>query len=149
AEFGGALGGVINAVPKHGSNAWHGSVLSYFQTTGLNANDPCSTGYTSSGFSTVCGLRLDPSTSLNSAARLDGTPQYYVPKKDTRRILEPGFEVGGPLFRDRLWLFTSYIPTIDQTRRNISYTGANPGPRDLTQSFVQHNAYTRLDYRMI
>src|SRR5258708_3968062 len=29
AEYGGALGGVINAVPKHGSNQWHGSVFDY------------------------------------------------------------------------------------------------------------------------
>src|SRR5947208_2180047 len=27
AEYGGALGGVINVIPKHGSNDWHGSVL--------------------------------------------------------------------------------------------------------------------------
>ena len=26
AEYGGALGGVINAVPKHGSNTWHGAL---------------------------------------------------------------------------------------------------------------------------
>src|SRR5262249_4743350 len=32
AEFGGALGGVINAVPKRGSNSWHGEVKTYFQT---------------------------------------------------------------------------------------------------------------------
>src|ERR1051325_7838843 len=89
AEFGGALGGVINAVPKRGSNEWHGSVLAYLRTNALNANDPCSTGYTSSGFSTVCGLRLDPTKAgLSSSTRLDGTPQYYVPRKDNRRILE-------------------------------------------------------------
>ena len=39
AEFGGALGGVINAVPKRGSNDWHGSLLTYYQTNALNANN--------------------------------------------------------------------------------------------------------------
>src|SRR5712691_13286120 len=34
AEFGGALGGVINAVPKHGSNQWHGEFKTYLQTNG-------------------------------------------------------------------------------------------------------------------
>ena len=148
AEFGGALGGVINAVPKRGGSEWHGSLFTYLRSNALNANDPCSTGYTSSGFSTVCGLRLDPSKSgLNSAARLDGTPEYYVPKKDNRRILEPGFEVGGSLLKNRLWLFTSYIPSIDTIRRTTTFTGTNSGPRSLTSSTTQHNAYTRLDFR--
>ncbi len=31
AEFGGAMGGVVNAVPKRGSNAWHGEVKAYMQ----------------------------------------------------------------------------------------------------------------------
>src|SRR5437879_11045114 len=77
AEFGGALGGVINAVPKRGSNSWHGSLLTYLRTNALNANDPCATGYTSggvgtfAGFSTVCGLRLNPDLpSLSTANRL-------------------------------------------------------------------------------
>jgi outer membrane receptor protein involved in Fe transport len=155
AEFGGALGGVINAVPKRGSNEWHGAVLAYLQTNALNANDPCASGLTSGGNGTnpgssaVCGLRLDPTKAgLNTTTRLDGTPQYYVPRKDNRRILEPGFEVGGPLLKNRLWLFTGYVPTIDTIRRRTTFTGSNAGPRTLTSTFTQHNAFTRLDYRM-
>lgn len=148
AEFGGALGGVINAVPKRGGGEWHGSVLAYLRSNAMNANDPCSTGYTSAGFSTVCGLRLDPTKAgLSSSTRLDGTPQYYVPRKDNRRIVEPGFEIGGPILKNRLYLFTSYIPQIDTIRRLTTFTGANPGPRTLTQTFTQHNAYNRLDFR--
>ncbi len=149
AEFGGALGGVINAVPMRGSNDWHGSLLSYLTSNKLNANDPCSSGLTSAGFSTVCGLRLDPNlTSLSTLNRLDGTPQYYVPKKDHRTILEPGFTLGGAIMKDRLWIFSSYIPSLDTTRRVTTFTGANPGPRELTLSSVSHNAYNRLDYRV-
>src|SRR3989440_184449 len=156
AEFGGALGGVINAIPKRGSNGWHGEFLTYLRTNALNANDPCASGYTSggagtfAGFSTVCGLRLDPTKpGLNSSTRLDGTPEYYVPNKDKRRIVEPGFQIGGPIFRERLWLFTSYIPTIDTISRTTTFTGNNSGPRTLSSNFIQHNAYTRLDYRLI
>jgi len=32
AEYGGALGGVINAVPKRGSNSWHGELKGYYQS---------------------------------------------------------------------------------------------------------------------
>jgi len=147
AEYGGALGGVINAVPKRGSNAWHGELKMYYQSASLDANDICATGYTSGG-STVCGLRLDPTKAgLSSGARLDGTPQYYIPIKDSRHTIEPGYEIGGPIFKDRLWLFSSFIPSLDTTQRTTQFTGANAGPRRLSGTVNQMNAYNRLDYR--
>lgn len=157
AEYGGALGGVINAIPKRGSNNWHGSLLGYFMTNALNANDPCGSGVTSGSansvtfagaFSVVCGQRLDPTTSLNSGQRRDGTVQYYVPQKDHRTITEPGYSIGGAIIKDRLWMFSSYVPAIDTLRRTTTFTGANAGPRTLTQSSIAHNAFNRLDYRV-
>ena len=158
AEYGGAIGGVINAIPKRGSNAWHGEVKTYYQSSALMANDQCASGFTSSGQnppgtqgSTVCGLRLDPHTALNNGTRTDGLPQYFIPKKDNRHVIEPGYELGGPLLGDRLWLFSSYVPTIDTTQRTTTFEGSfnnfSPDPRTLTQSYVQHNMYNRLDYR--
>src|SRR5580704_18129222 len=38
-EFGGASGGVFNAIVKSGSNQVHGSVYEYFQNRNLNSND--------------------------------------------------------------------------------------------------------------
>jgi hypothetical protein len=171
AEYGGALGGVINAVAKRGSNSWHGELKGYFQTSKLNANDPCGSGFTAnqspliaryisinqpSGFAGVtCGQRINPATSTNTTGRLDGATEYYIPKKDSRHIIEPGYEVGGPIANERLWFFSSYIPMIDSTERTTNFRcpAANPnctfaGPRRLPQSFVQHNAYNRLDYRL-
>src|SRR5205085_5416791 len=46
AEYGGALGGVINAIPKRGTNVWHGALLTYLQMNNLNAIDPCLSGMT-------------------------------------------------------------------------------------------------------
>src|SRR6202040_1939839 len=95
----------------------------------------------------ACGQRLNPNLpSLSTAKRLDGTPEYYLPAKDSRNIIEPGFDLGGPILKDKLWLFTSYIPTLDTIHRTTSFTGPNPGARTLAQSYVQDNAYTRLDY---
>ena len=150
AEFGGALGGVVNAVPKRGSNAWHGELKTYMQFSSLDANDPCADGFTAAfGGNLVCNQRLNPSLpGLNSGTRLDGTPEYYIPKKDQRSIIEPGYEVGGPLFRDRLWIFSSFIPSFDTTNRTTTFTGANKGPRRLVHTNYQYNAYNRLDYRM-
>src|SRR4051812_33401484 len=37
AEYGGALGGVVNVIQQRGSNAWHGSVYSYYSGDAFNA----------------------------------------------------------------------------------------------------------------
>jgi hypothetical protein len=102
AEYGGALGGVVNAVGKRGSSTWHGELKTYYQNAKMDAADPCASGFTNAvptgapvGASLVCGLRLDPTKAqADLTARLDGTPQYYVPKKDDRTIIEPGYEIG-------------------------------------------------------
>jgi len=170
AEFGGALGGVINAVAKRGSSSWHGEVKGYFQSAALDATDPCAAGFTAghlpaywtflnsnvpSGYTGLeCGLRLNPSTALNTTARLDGTPQYFIPKKDSRHLIEPGYEIGGPLLKDKLWLFSSYIPSLDSIARTVDFKCPGTtvctfaGPRRFTQNYTQHNAYNRLDYRL-
>jgi len=168
AKYGGALGGVINAIPKRGSEAWHGEIKGYFQSSSLNANDACSSGFTSSinpafftafsiptGYSGLtCGMRADPSTALNTTTRQDVTPQFYIPKKDSRHIIEPGYELGGALRANRLWVYSSYIPAIDTIQREVNFkclsTSPNctfAGPRRFGQSSIQHNAYNRLDFR--
>ncbi len=72
AEFGGALGGVVNAVPKQGSNSWSGSLVTYYQNQALNANNGDR------------ALRTNPNLpSLNTTTRTDATPEYYYAKPDT------------------------------------------------------------------
>ena len=84
-------------------------------------------------------LRANPATSTNTSStgacvaagtcRLDATPEYYMAAKDQRSIIEPGYTLGGALWKDKLWLFSSYIPSIDTTRRLTNFTGPHPGPR--------------------
>jgi outer membrane receptor protein involved in Fe transport len=135
AEFGGALGGVINVVPQKGSNAWHGTLVSYLSSNAFNANNGDR------------ALRSNPSLpSTNTTTRLGSTPEYYMANKDQATTVEPGYTVGGPLWKNKLWVFSSYIPSISTTRRVTNFTGANPGPRTLTQTTTTQNAYNRLDY---
>ena len=123
AEYGGALGGVINAVAKRGSNNWHGSLVTYYQT-----NAPATRQQRRPR---VCALEPATIRRTNTTTRLDGTPEYYSAKKDQHTIVEPGYIVGGALVKNKLWIFSSYIPSIDTTRRTTNFTGPNPGHPDL------------------
>jgi len=141
AEFGGAMGGVINVISQRGVNNWHGSIFTYYRSSALNANDQCSFSYTA-----MCGLRLDPNISANSSSRTDGAAQYYIAKQDHYKIVEPGFRIGGPLLQDKLSLFASFVPQYYRARRNVNFTKISPGPRDFYTTQDTDYAFGRLDY---
>ena len=151
AEYGGAVGGVVNVVHSRGSNNWHGSVLAKYFSDALNANDQCQLVGAPNSFrgqpAETCGLIGDPATSIDSTNRKDQASEYYIGRKDHRRIVDPGVTIGGPIFRDRLWLFGSYLPSFDRMTRGVVFTGANAGFRNFTRTFDQHNGLARLDYR--
>ena len=140
AEFGGALGGVVNVIQQRGGNDWHGGVFMYYRSDAINANDQCN-------FFNACGVRKDPTTSSNTTTRIDATYQYFQGKKDHYRTVNPGFTIGGSLYPQKLWLFASYVPEFYRVRRNVLFTGkVNPGVRDMYASQDQHYGFTRLDY---
>jgi len=100
AEFGGATGGVINVISKAGSNRYTGDLAAYYTGSNL-AGPPRQT------------LRLNPSD--------DTIAEYITYPKDTRTQWEPGFTIGGPLLRDRLWFFGGYIPELRSTDRTVPF----------------------------
>ncbi|MBZ5661713.1 MAG: TonB-dependent receptor [Acidobacteriia bacterium] len=158
AEYGGAAGGVVNVIQKRGGNDWHGGLVVHYQTSALDSNDVCATtpqpsyenntANTPSTSQVQCGLRQDPTVSLNTSTRTDSPAQYYLEKKDNYSIVEPGYEIGGPILKDKLWLFSSYIPTINRTSRSMNFTGVNPGPHTFYRSYTVHNMFNRLDYQL-
>jgi hypothetical protein len=80
-----ATGGVgINLVTKRGSNAFHGGVSGFFAYDGLEASNLPS--------------------ELAGDARLQGSDKA----DHAEQLGEYGFELGGPILKDRLWFWGSY-----------------------------------------
>src|ERR1700722_5311670 len=104
AEYGRALGGVINSVTKSGTNQLHGELYFYDRDNDWGAKN---------SFTKL--TTFDPATG-------DTTPSQYKPK-DWRK--QWGFGVGGPLIKDKLFWFYTY----DGYRRNFPGTAvaSNPG----------------------
>ena len=143
AEYGGALGGVVNVIQKRGGNTWHGSIFSYYEGDIFDSNIPKTLRVNPSigdaiktPWSTkkdkVTGLQVpDPcvpnTTDPSTACRLGAPMQYVQGKKDHFRIVEPGFEIGGYLKKDRLWVFAGSRPTLSFYKRNVDWKKAWPG----------------------
>jgi hypothetical protein len=83
AEYGQATGGVINIVTKSGSNDFHGSLYGYLRNKAFQARNAFSG-------------QIDPTT-----GNLDPIKQAY-----TRT--QSGFTLGGPLKKDKTFMFLSY-----------------------------------------
>jgi hypothetical protein len=121
AEYGGSTGGVVNVLTRSGGNAWHGEALVYGETSGLDAG-PRPT------------LRLNPRDATGA--------EYVTYPEDPRHAVEPGFTLGGPIARDRLWFFAGYVPRFELTSRTASF---NDGVmRTLDQRSRFHQAVASL-----
>jgi hypothetical protein len=116
AEYGGAMGGVINAVTKSGTNEFHGSVFVDVEDNSWNGDQRPE-------------IELDPD---------DPTIAYLATyEKDDQKRFDPGFSLGGPIVRDRWWFFASYVPGIRTTDRYVDW--ASYAPDTYTQDY-------RVDY---
>ena len=81
AEYGRALGGIINVITKSGGNTFHGDAFVYYDSAATQAKRVFEKGVDSD----LSGMRL----------------AGY-------RRTDFGVDVGGPVIRDRLWFFAAY-----------------------------------------
>ena len=133
AEHGGALGGVVNVVMKKGSNGYHGQFFTTYESSGLDANN------------NNMFLRYDP-TAVGTAP-FDPASQVYNPKQDHFRIVQPGFTVGGPIMKDRLWFFLGFAPQFNSLAKTVDFgsNDNNAGKQYFTQDLQQQYTTARLD----
>ena len=101
AEYGGAAGGVINAVTRSGTNTFHGSAFFYDRDNTWGARNP-------RGFQSVL---------------INGARHEVALKPDDTRY-QFGAAGGGPLLENRLFFFASY----DQQRRNFPAISTTDDP---------------------
>ena len=131
AEHGGALGGVINVVMKKGSNAYHGSFFGSYESDALDGG-PSADGVNNT-------LRYNPTPTINPLNG-EADTQIYVPKKDHFRFVQPGFTVGGPIMKDRVWFFAGFEPFYSSIGRTVNFTPSTSGNSSLgKQFFTQDN----------
>lgn len=116
AEFGGAIGGVINVVTKSGTNDFRGTV-------GANLTD------TSWGGDRRPTLETDPNNPLAF--------RYAQYRNDDETVLDPTISLGGPILRDRLWFFGAYAPSIRDTDRTVTFL--NGTTDTYNQEFTRQN----------
>jgi len=143
AEYGGALGGVVNVIMKKGTPHYHGSVFSSYESQGLDASPA---GIGSGSAAAYNRWKYNPLTTdtplcsgackanlSNEIADLDQSVQFYQPKKSHFSFIQPGFTFGGPLLpfssklRDRLFFFVGFDPELDREENKVNYNQANSG----------------------
>ncbi len=87
AEYGRATGAVINAVTRSGTNELAGSVVAY----------------------------VTPGALVAARARTPSQATSIEATADTGLELELGFELGGPIVKDRAWFWIGVAPKVERT----------------------------------
>ena len=120
AEYGGSTGGVINVITKSGTNTFRGDIGGYWSSDVLDGD------YRPS-------LRLSPTNS--------DVAEYVTYPKDEYNRFEPGFTLGGPIQKDKVWFFVGYNPSFRPYDRTAPYSDGTTGTRrqDLTDHYLAAN----------
>jgi hypothetical protein len=88
AEYGHAMGGVVNVATKSGSNQWKGSAQSY----------------------------LAPSFLSGAPRRVYNWSTALTAINEPRYATNLAVEVGGPIIKDKLFIWVGYSPELDRSR---------------------------------
>lgn len=118
ADYGGALGGIVNVVTKSGSNDFKGLVNFQYSGSALTS-DPRQR------------LRVNPVNSKQA--------EYVQDPEDPQKQYDFGGTLGGRLVTDRLWFFVGYMPQYINTDRDVKFTDGKSGT--FTQE-VRRNYFT-------
>jgi hypothetical protein len=91
AEYGRATGGVVNVITKSGSNEFHGDLWFY------------ATPY-----------QVDPVISARSGESIGS-------RTKTKYGFDFGFDLGGPIVKDKVWFYAGFAPTFTTTSTDVVF----------------------------
>lgn len=136
AEYGGALGGVINVVTRQGGNEYHGEVIAYYNTHWMRDTERDT-------------LRLNPYNQFiaeyvnyETGKNLEATVGKLG--KDKYMRLEPGFSLGGYILKDKVWFFGSFLPVFIETKGRRVFLTTPKQEGDYTQRYTYYNFSGRI-----
>jgi len=118
ADYGGALGGIVNVVTKSGSNDFH--TLLNFQFSGS-------------------ALTADPRQRLRVNLINSKLAEYVQDPEDPMKQFDFGATMGGRIVRDKLWFFGGYMPQYINTDRPVTFTN---GVSDTFSSETRRDYFT-------
>ncbi len=146
AEYGGALGGVVNVIMQKGSNRYHGSVFSQFETGDWDGSPADYPRYDPSGLGAG-------GAASGGAVLADPNYEDYQPKKDTLTDIFPGFSIGGPILKDKVWFFASFNPEFRDRSRTANWAfpgdvafAPQTGPTPFSNNEQTYYTNARIDY---
>lgn len=122
AQYGGAMGGVVNAVLRSGTNQFHGEGGVYFDNSSMQGRRRGT-------------LELDPNDPNTNTAHyivycgFGGSCQY---QGDKFRNWQPIFNLGGPLIPNKLFFFSAYSPVLNSTTRHVNFQSGESADYDRT-----------------
>ncbi|MFZ1132813.1 MAG: carboxypeptidase regulatory-like domain-containing protein [Terriglobales bacterium] len=135
AEHGGSLGGVVNVIMKKGSNNIHGSVFGQFENQALDG-------------SPVAFQRYDPNGTASSTTgvnNIDVPYQLLQPIRPKTSDVYPGFNLGGPILKDRVFFFLGFNPEWNDLERTVNYGPSNGGETKFGRNTQTYFSTARID----
>jgi hypothetical protein len=135
AQYGGSLGGVVNVIMKHGSNDWHGSLGTSYESGNMDGSPNAYTRYDPQG--SRIGL-FDPDA------------QGYQPQKDHLRDIQPSATVGGAIWKDHVWAFLGFAPEYISRGRSVNFGtyDANAGLQVFNRDQQTYYSNARIDAKV-
>ena len=124
AEYRATTGGVVSAVSRKGGDTFHGDFGAYYANqSSLFRGDVRPT------------LRLNPSNNLIA--------ESVIIPADTFTNVQPLFDLGGPILKDRIWFFAGYIPEINPSQRTVTFKDTGK-----TQTFKKTDRDHQVNYNV-
>jgi hypothetical protein len=128
AEYGRALGGIVNIVTKSGSNDMHGSVYEYFMNNALNATSPLA----AQGFDTFRQNQFG--ATLGGPIKSDKT-FYFMNYEGQRRGQSPQYP----------GLLVSSLPAVNAVKASL---GLAPENLNVLKTADVNNGFAKLDHQI-